>query len=361
MRRSSRWASSRCRNRSASGICRDLGGMPHAAGMADRLARVSRRRRRRRAPTCSGAASTTARRCSASTRTRSCTSWSTAIIGDNYPVPDRMLVHAEKVVRSVSRRRDVRRAAARGNVRPLRGRGRHRGDVLRVRQPDREPACSRAATPSRSGRRSSRPTSRCRGSRTSRSRPSQIEQSEMADGRHTWQYPDAEIAKLEDPRIKAFFLVNPQQPGLGRDAPGEHRPHRRAGTHQAPGSDPAHRRRLRHVRRRLPLAGGRAAAQHHPGLLVLEALRLHRLAPGRGLAARGQRDRPGDRATARGRSAGACGARYQTLTLDAGRDQVHRPHRRRQPRRRAQSHRRALAAAAGADDAVLAVRAARRR
>ncbi len=39
-----------------------------------------------------------------------------------------------------------------------------------------------------------------------------------ADGRHTWQYPDAELAKLEDPRIKAFFLVNPQQPRVVRDA-----------------------------------------------------------------------------------------------------------------------------------------------
>jgi aspartate 4-decarboxylase len=40
-----------------------------------------------------------------------------------------------------------------------------------------------------------------------------IAQTEMADGRHAWQYPDAEIAKLEDPRIKAFFLVNPGNPG----------------------------------------------------------------------------------------------------------------------------------------------------
>jgi aspartate 4-decarboxylase len=32
------------------------------------------------------------------------------------------------------------------------------------------------------------------------------------DGGHTWQYADAEIDKLADKRIKAFFLVNPSNP-----------------------------------------------------------------------------------------------------------------------------------------------------
>jgi len=32
------------------------------------------------------------------------------------------------------------------------------------------------------------------------------------DGTHTWQYCDAEIDKLADKRIKAFFLVNPSNP-----------------------------------------------------------------------------------------------------------------------------------------------------
>jgi len=35
-----------------------------------------------------------------------------------------------------------------------------------------------------------------------------IEQDENND----WQYPDSEIAKLEDPKVKAFFLVNPSNP-----------------------------------------------------------------------------------------------------------------------------------------------------
>ncbi len=33
-----------------------------------------------------------------------------------------------------------------------------------------------------------------------------------SDGRHTWQYPDAEIDKLKDPSIKALFFVNPSNP-----------------------------------------------------------------------------------------------------------------------------------------------------
>lgn len=32
------------------------------------------------------------------------------------------------------------------------------------------------------------------------------------DGNHTWQYPPEELAKLEDPSVKALFLVNPSNP-----------------------------------------------------------------------------------------------------------------------------------------------------
>jgi len=40
----------------------------------------------------------------------------------------------------------------------------------------------------------------------------EISQSRMADGHHAWQYTDAEIDKLADSAIKAFFLVNPSNP-----------------------------------------------------------------------------------------------------------------------------------------------------
>jgi aspartate 4-decarboxylase len=39
-----------------------------------------------------------------------------------------------------------------------------------------------------------------------------VNQSEQAGGRPVWQYPDEELEKLADPRIKAFFLVNPSNP-----------------------------------------------------------------------------------------------------------------------------------------------------
>ncbi len=55
-----------------------------------------------------------------------------SIIGDHYPVPDRMLVHNEQIVHEYLRVGDVRRAASEGQVQDLRGRGRHRRDVLHL-------------------------------------------------------------------------------------------------------------------------------------------------------------------------------------------------------------------------------------
>src|SRR5262245_4507290 len=40
----------------------------------------------------------------------------------------------------------------------------------------------------------------------------EIAQSRMAGNHHAWQYSDQEIDKLADPRVKAFFLVNPSNP-----------------------------------------------------------------------------------------------------------------------------------------------------
>ena len=62
-----------------------------------------------------------------------------SIIGDNYPVPDRMLVHNEQIVREYLHVGDVRRAAAGRHVRPLRGRGRHGGDVLHLQVAEGQP------------------------------------------------------------------------------------------------------------------------------------------------------------------------------------------------------------------------------
>ena len=59
-----------------------------------------------------------------------------------------------------------------------------------------------------------------------------------------------------------------------------------------PGTDRRHRRRLRHVRARVPFADGRPAREHDRHLLVLEVLRGDRMAARGGRALRGQRPRP---------------------------------------------------------------------
>jgi aspartate 4-decarboxylase len=49
-----------------------------------------------------------------------------------------------------------------------------------------------------------------------------ISQAGMRDGLHTWQFTEEEIAKLEDPKIKAFFLVNPSNPASFAMSPAAH-------------------------------------------------------------------------------------------------------------------------------------------
>ncbi len=53
-----------------------------------------------------------------------------SIIGDHYPVPDRMLVHNEQIVHEYPGVGHVRKPAAERQVQDLRGRGRHRCHVL---------------------------------------------------------------------------------------------------------------------------------------------------------------------------------------------------------------------------------------
>ena len=137
-----------------------------------------------------------------------------------------------------------------------------------------------------------------------------------SDGRHTWQYPDEEIAKLADPRDQGVLPRQSRQPGVVRHAARHAAADRRAGADEAARPDHPDRRRLRHVLPRLPLAGRRSAAQHDPRLLVLEALRLHRLAPGRRRAARGQHlDETLAALPAADRA--ALHERYESLTTDA--------------------------------------------
>jgi aspartate 4-decarboxylase len=134
------------------------------------------------------------------------------IVGDNYPVPDRMLVHAEKVVQKYLEKsmHDGRPPAGKFDLFAVEGGtaamcyvfgslvANHvlkRGDTIALGTPIFSPYLEI-------------PKLQEFGFQTI-----EVQQSEMApDGRHTWQYPDSEIEKLADPKVKAFFVVNPSNP-----------------------------------------------------------------------------------------------------------------------------------------------------
>jgi aspartate 4-decarboxylase len=134
-----------------------------------------------------------------------------AVIGDNYPEPDRMLAHAERVVhrylvKTMCDERPPKGAfdlfAVEGGTAAMcyvfsslrENRLLRRGDTIALGTPIFTPYIELPRLEDFD------------------LDTVEIAQSQMADGRHTWQYPDAEIDKLADPRIKAFFLVNPSNP-----------------------------------------------------------------------------------------------------------------------------------------------------
>jgi aspartate 4-decarboxylase len=133
------------------------------------------------------------------------------LMGDNYPVPDRMLVHGEGIVQ-----RYLARALCAG--RPPEGkldlfavegataglcyvfaslmanRVLARGDTIALGTPIFGPYVDLPRLDEYAFH------------------TIEIGQSETVDGRNVWQYPDAELAKLEDPQVKAFLLANPSNP-----------------------------------------------------------------------------------------------------------------------------------------------------
>lgn len=134
-----------------------------------------------------------------------------SIIGDNYPVPDRMLVHAEKVVqRYLAKEMCGGRPppgtfdlfAVEGGTAAMcyvfksltENRILHPGDTIALGTPIFTPYVEMPHL------------------KDFDLKTIEVAQSEVSDGRHLWQYSDAEIAKLEDPKVKAFFIVNPSNP-----------------------------------------------------------------------------------------------------------------------------------------------------
>ncbi len=134
------------------------------------------------------------------------------IIGDNYPEPDRMLVHAEKVVHRYLEKTmcndqpppgtfDI--FAVEGGTAAMcyvfkslvENRILAQGDTIALGAPIFTPYIELPQLSDYAFK------------------TVEINQAALTEsGIHTWQYPDDEIEKLADSQVKAFFLVNPSNP-----------------------------------------------------------------------------------------------------------------------------------------------------
>jgi aspartate 4-decarboxylase len=134
-----------------------------------------------------------------------------AAIGDNYPVPDRMLIHAEQVVHRFLLREmcDGRPPEGRFDLFAVEGgtaamcyifqslmknRVLRRGDTIALGAPIFTPYLEIPHLDDFA------------------LKTVMVNQSEIVGDRHAWQYPDSELEKLADPSVKAFFVVNPSNP-----------------------------------------------------------------------------------------------------------------------------------------------------
>jgi aspartate 4-decarboxylase len=135
-----------------------------------------------------------------------------ATIGDNYPEPDRMLVHTERVVHRFLEKTMCADRPPPGTFRIFATEGGtaamcyvfkslmenkilRKGDTIALGAPIFTPYIELPLLSDFD------------------LRTIEVQQSEVAkDGHHLWQYPESELAKLEDPRVKAFFMVNPSNP-----------------------------------------------------------------------------------------------------------------------------------------------------
>ncbi|WP_158750387.1 aspartate 4-decarboxylase [Acidobacterium sp. S8] len=134
------------------------------------------------------------------------------IIGDQYPTPDRMLVHAERVVHEylVKEMCAGKPPAGKYDIFAVEGGTAamcyifdslmvnhllHRGDRVALALPMFTPYIEIAHLD------------------RFHFDVVEVNANEVTqEGRHTWQYPDEEIDKLTDPSIKALFFVNPSNP-----------------------------------------------------------------------------------------------------------------------------------------------------
>lgn len=135
------------------------------------------------------------------------------VIGDQYPSPDRMLVHAEKVVHEYLLREmsGGKRPAGKFDLFAVEGGTAamcYIFDSLVANQLLKSGDMIALATPTFT------PYLEIPRLSDFAFRIVEVQASEVSDenGRHTWQYPNSEIDKLSDPEIKAVFFVNPSNP-----------------------------------------------------------------------------------------------------------------------------------------------------
>ncbi|ACA46583.1 aspartate 4-decarboxylase [Clostridium botulinum] len=134
------------------------------------------------------------------------------IIGDNYPVPDRMLIHIEKVVQDYLMQEMCYNKPLKGEFNLFAVEGAtaamcyifdslianellQRGDRIALMTPIFTPYLEIPLIP-----RYNFEVVKISATET------------KEDGTHTWQYPDEELEKLRDSSIKALFVVNPSNP-----------------------------------------------------------------------------------------------------------------------------------------------------
>ncbi len=273
-----------------------------------------------------------------------------SIIGDNYPVPDRMLVHNERIVQEYLQWAmcGEPRPAGKFDLYAVEGgtaamcyifkslkanRLLHPGDTIALGTPIFTPYLEMT----------------------------HLEDYDLkvvhikAPQENRFQYTDEEIKKLEDPKIKAFFVVNPGNPtgmAIDKETIGKitklvktKRPDLMLLTDDVYGTFVDDFRSLLGE-----LPHNTIGVYSYSKYFGCTGWRLGVIA-----IARGQHLRQDDRQAAGSRCEGAGQALWRT---DAGtaQGQVHRSHRRRQPRCGAQPHGRTVAATAGDDESLLAQR-----
>ena len=265
-----------------------------------------------------------------------------SIIGDHYPVPDRMLVHNEEIVH------EYLEWAMCGDPRPK--------GKFKIYAVEGGTAAMCYIFKSLKSNRIINP-----GDTIALGVPiftPYIEMAHLEDydlhfvevaakQENRFQYPDEELKKLLDPKIKAFFVVNPGNPyavAISQEtidkigAILKKRPDLILLTDDVYGTFVPGFRSLM----------GAFPQEHDRRLFVQQVLRLHRVAPGHGRGPRGQHLRRDDRQAPRADQEEA-GQALRRPHARAAQACVHRSHRGRQPRRRAESHGGPVAAATGDD------------